>query len=275
MRGVDHIGGDDQIVVDEFAAQRVVGDDAADLRRRQKHRLRALFREPAEHRGLVAQIDLAARHGQQFDVLLRQPAHQRAADHAAMARRRRPSCLSAQTGFLPLATSRRAIARSPATISLTSSAKVVFGFQPSFLRALLASPIRQIDLGRAEIDADRCEPAVLPDLLVDAGFLDALAAPLDAAADFGERQFRRIRAPSGSRRSPARNRRACRPAGSGACPRHNPWHGPSRAWRRDCRDRASLPDPVSMRATLRVILRVTKVSPRIGLSWLNRMPLEA
>jgi hypothetical protein len=30
-----------------------------------------------------------------------------------------------------------------------------------------------------------------------------------------------------------------------------------------------------MRATLRVILRVTKVSPRIGLSWLNRMPFEA
>ena len=28
-------------------------------------------------------------------------------------------------------------------------------------------------------------------------------------------------------------------------------------------------------ATARVILRVTKVSPRIGLSWLKRMPFEA
>ena len=30
-----------------------------------------------------------------------------------------------------------------------------------------------------------------------------------------------------------------------------------------------------MRATARVILRVTKVSPRMGLSWLKRMPLLA
>ncbi len=30
-----------------------------------------------------------------------------------------------------------------------------------------------------------------------------------------------------------------------------------------------------MRATARVTLRVTKVSPRIALSWLKRMPLEA
>ena len=30
-----------------------------------------------------------------------------------------------------------------------------------------------------------------------------------------------------------------------------------------------------MRASARVILRVTKVSPRTGDSWLNRMPLQA
>jgi len=30
-----------------------------------------------------------------------------------------------------------------------------------------------------------------------------------------------------------------------------------------------------MAATARVILRVTKVSPRRGLSWLNRMPFDA
>ena len=67
------------------AAQRVVGDDAADLRGRQKHALRAHLREPAGHRGLIAQIDLAALDREQFDIFLAEPAQQRAADHAAMA----------------------------------------------------------------------------------------------------------------------------------------------------------------------------------------------
>jgi hypothetical protein len=31
MRGMDHIGRDRQIAVEEFGAQRVVGNDAADL----------------------------------------------------------------------------------------------------------------------------------------------------------------------------------------------------------------------------------------------------
>ena len=84
VRGVDHIGRDDQIVVEKLGAQRIVGDDAADLGRRQKHRLRAFGREPAKHRRLIAQIDLAARDGQQFDIFLRKPAHQRGPDHAAM-----------------------------------------------------------------------------------------------------------------------------------------------------------------------------------------------
>jgi hypothetical protein len=85
VRGLDHIGCDDQVVVEELAAQRVVGDDTTDLRCRQKHRLRPHLRKPAEHRGLIAQIDFASAHRQQFDVLLRQPAHQRRADHPAMA----------------------------------------------------------------------------------------------------------------------------------------------------------------------------------------------
>ena len=44
-----------------------------------------------------------------------------------------------QTEDLPLATSRLASSRSVATISLTNWAKEVFGFQPSFSRALLAN----------------------------------------------------------------------------------------------------------------------------------------
>jgi len=84
MRGVDHIGRDDQIVVEKFATQRVVGDDAADFRRRQEDDLRPGFGKPVEHRGLIAQIDFATPHRQQFDIFLRQPARQRAADHPAM-----------------------------------------------------------------------------------------------------------------------------------------------------------------------------------------------
>ena len=143
MRRMDHIGRNRQIVVEEFGAQRVVGDDAADLGGGQKHHLRTLGGEPLVDRGLIAQIGLAAARGQQFDVL-RAPAGAPARSQPCRdARRRRPSCLSAQTEGLPLATSRLASARSLATISLTSWANDVFGFQPSFSRALLASPTRR------------------------------------------------------------------------------------------------------------------------------------
>jgi len=74
MGCVDHIGRDDQVVVEKFAAQRVVGDDAADLGRRQEHRLRALGGEPFVDRSLIAQIDLGTRERLEFDVFLRQPA---------------------------------------------------------------------------------------------------------------------------------------------------------------------------------------------------------
>ena len=144
MRRVDHIGRNRQIVVEEFGAQRVVGDDAADLGRRQKHHLRArLAANQSVDRGLIAQIDLAAGRPsavRRFPAPAGAPARSRPCRDA---RQRRPSCLSAQTGGLPLATSRRASARSLATISLTSWANDVFGFQPSFSRALLASPTRR------------------------------------------------------------------------------------------------------------------------------------
>ena len=68
MGGVDHVRGDGEIVVEEFGAQRVVGDDAADLCRRQKHSLRLVGGKPVEHCGLIAQIDLAASEREQFDV---------------------------------------------------------------------------------------------------------------------------------------------------------------------------------------------------------------
>ena len=59
MRRVNHVRADDEIVVEEFGAQRVVGDDAADLCRRQEHRLRLVDGEPVEYGGLIAQIELS------------------------------------------------------------------------------------------------------------------------------------------------------------------------------------------------------------------------
>ena len=141
--GVDDVGRDREIVVEEFGAQRVVGDDAADLGRRQEDRLRAFGGKPSVHRGLIAQIDLAARRRQQFDVFLRQPAHQRGADHAAMAGDEDRLAFQLKRGSCHWRSPACAISRSAATISLTSWANGVFGFQPSFSRALLASPIRR------------------------------------------------------------------------------------------------------------------------------------
>ena len=84
MRRVDHVRSDRQIVVEEFGAQRVVGDDAADLGGREKHRLRTPGGEPSVHRGLIAQVELAPSSRDELDTLLRKPAYERRSDHAAM-----------------------------------------------------------------------------------------------------------------------------------------------------------------------------------------------
>ena len=85
VRGVDDVRGNRDVVVDELGAQPVVGDDTADLCRGEKDHLRPHLREPVEHGGLVAQIDLAAIGRDETHVLRREPARERAADHAAMA----------------------------------------------------------------------------------------------------------------------------------------------------------------------------------------------
>src|SRR5580704_8157987 len=61
-------------------------------------------------------------------------------------------------------------------------------FPAEFLARLAGVADQEIDFGRAEIgriDADQC----LAGFAVDAGLIDALAAPFDAAAHFGESQF--------------------------------------------------------------------------------------
>ena len=90
------------------------------------------------------------------------------------------------------------------------------------------------------------------------------------------RRARRTRAPSVPRRWPSRNRRA-RPA---AAIRHMPSTivarmAPVAPGVEIAEIQAAPAARAGSRATARVILRVTKVSPRIGLSWLNRMPLQA
>ena len=149
MRRMDHVRRDREVVVEELRAQRVVGDDAADLGGREKHHLRPLAREPIEHRGLVAEIELASISREQFDILAGQPPHQRAADHAAMAGDEDRLAFQLKRNACHWPTSRLASSRSLATMSFTSCAKLVFGFQPSFCRALLASPTsRSTSVGR-------------------------------------------------------------------------------------------------------------------------------
>jgi hypothetical protein len=104
----------------------------------------------------------------------------------------------------------------------------------------------------------------LPDFFVDAGFIDALAAPFDGAADFGEREFDKLAHRTGLA---GRQHEIV-----GRVRLQYPVHA---------LDKIPGVAPIAlgleiaeierlMRATLRVILRVTNVSPRIGISWLNR-----
>ena len=112
---------------------------------------RASANQPVD-RGLIAQIDLAALDRQQFDVFLAEPAHQRAADHAAMPGNEDRLALQLKRECLPLATSRRAIARSPATISLTSCGEGRLGLPAELLARLAGVADQKIDFGRPEID---------------------------------------------------------------------------------------------------------------------------
>ena len=122
------------------------------------------------------------------------------------------------------------------------------------LRALLESPCR-------------CRPR--PDEIARVD-LDVLAASRARRAETPPRANSRTESTLRWRR---RSRRA-RPAGASATsPRRSRPRSPSRASRPGCRGRASL-QPGLMRAAARVILRVTKVSPRRGDSWLKRMPLR-
>jgi hypothetical protein len=85
-RRVHDVGLDREIVVEEFGRARVVGEDAADRRRRDEDRVGPRLAHPRLDRALVAQIELRAVGGDQGAARGAEPAHQRRAHHAAMAR---------------------------------------------------------------------------------------------------------------------------------------------------------------------------------------------
>lgn len=84
MGRVDHVGGDRQIVIEEFAAQLSLAAMPPTPARPPEKHLRAIGGRPSVHRRLVAQIDLTARHSHELDVFLREPARQGGSNHPAM-----------------------------------------------------------------------------------------------------------------------------------------------------------------------------------------------
>ena len=146
---------------------------------------------------------------------------------------------------------------SASTMILTSSLEAHLGLPAELLTGLGDVALQGVDLGRpvvAGIDLD-----VLLEV-AEAGML--------------ERRRQRTRARCASRRSRSRSRPARRRPSSAASRGRSRGRTPSRGGRRGCRGRACPGGPRLIRATARVIFRVTKVSPRRGDSWLKRIPLR-
>ncbi len=170
--------------------------------------------------------------------------------------------------------SRCASSRSSAAISRTSGLEVDLRLPAELGLRLAGIAEQRFDLGGTEIariDADD-DPAALA---VDSPFLDALALPLEPHAQrqrglLGELAHRVLLAGG--------NHEILRPApaaASATVPARSRARAPSRACESRLPRYTHSSSPARTRASPRVILRVTKVSPRIGDSWLNRMPLQA
>ncbi len=84
--GVDHVGLNHQVVVQKLGPVGIVGQDAADLGRRQEHVVRFFFPEKFVDFQLVAQVQGAGRRQRKLRVALsQQPAVDGRTHHAAMA----------------------------------------------------------------------------------------------------------------------------------------------------------------------------------------------
>ena len=95
VRGLDQVGFDRQVVIEEFGRPRVVGENAADGRRRHEHGLRLSGFHPLLNLSLTAQIDLVAAGCQNLAILARKTPHQRRSHKPAMARDEDPLSLEA------------------------------------------------------------------------------------------------------------------------------------------------------------------------------------
>ena len=185
--GVDDVGLDHQVVVEELGRVGVVGEDAADLGGGDEHGLRPASRHPALDRGLPRQVDLGARSA----VRISQPSRASRRTSAAPTMPRWPATqtrlpservdrLTRDGPVVAPLLLRRRPARSAATISATSSAKLVL-WRPAELVARLGGIAQQlVDLGRAEVARIDRARASSPVRCVDAHLVDALAAPRDA-----------------------------------------------------------------------------------------------
>jgi hypothetical protein len=145
----------------------------------------------------------------------------------------------------------RISSRSDCTISATRSAKLVSAFQPSSLRALLAEQLIHFRGAKvASINLDQ----LLAARGIEANFVVSVSFPGDVAANLGEGKLNEL---------PHAVALACR--------QHEVirllllQNEPPKTSSKVC------VTPVAAQ----VILRATKVSPRTGLSWLNRMPFAA
>ena len=184
-----------------------------------------------------------------------EPPHQRGADHAAMAGD--PDPLAGEridlvagaalahavvhgrlTLSRPLRPRCSTWTRSASTISLHQVVEAGLVAPAEACRAPCRVAEQQVDLGRAEIA--RVDLAPAPRRCAASMPFSSTPSPLprDARGRRRRRRARRTRARCGSRRSRARSRPARPAAASATCPRHSRGHGPSRAWRRDCRGRA-------------------------------------
>ncbi len=97
---LDDVGFDHQIVVKEIGGPCIVGDNAADGRRGNDHHLRIFLMHPALDCILAAQVEGFPSNRDDFAILAAQPAHNGAADHAAMSRN--PDAAASQIEYRPL-----------------------------------------------------------------------------------------------------------------------------------------------------------------------------
>ncbi len=208
MGGLDEVHLDSEIVVQKVGRESIVGQDSSDPRRGHEHGLGPVCRHPGSNRPLVAQIQMRAVDGQDFARLRGQAAHDRAADHAAMARYINPFAgKRVQSAPLCLGCVSQGLEIGPDHLARQfASGRAV---APAELVARLGGVAdEQIDLGRAEIAAVDLDQAA--SILVIGLFVDSRGPAIPG----GSRPPRKPTVQRFERTSPRPSRAHSRPASS-------------------------------------------------------------